>query len=83
MYDAENVEFKIFSTEKTPQLLIIEHQPANYKLCFLSEAKLFGFIVDLKNYPCFIYYASCQTPGKNETKRRNNNVLFPGFQQFF
>ena len=28
-------------------LIIIKHQPANYKLCFLSEEKLFSLIVDL------------------------------------
>ena len=26
---------------------LIEHQPANYKLCFLSEENLFSLIVDL------------------------------------
>ena len=26
----------------TVKLLIIEHQPVNYKLCFLSEEKLFS-----------------------------------------
>ena len=29
------------------QLLITDHQPANYKLCFLFEEKLFGLLVDL------------------------------------
>ena len=61
-------------------LLFNEHQPANYMLCLLSEENLFILIVDLNKtiLAAFIKYASCQTPGKNKTKRWNNNVLFPG-----
>ena len=58
----------------------IEHQPANYKLCFLSEEKLFRLIVDLiKTILAAFIGRLVRHPGKSKTKRRTNNVLFPAF----
>ena len=41
------VIYDLSKAGRSTQLLIIEHQPAHYKLCFLFEQKLFGLIVDL------------------------------------
>ena len=38
---------QLFAIIQFAQLLIIENQPANYKLCFLSEERVFSLIVDL------------------------------------
>ena len=53
---------------------MIEHQTANYKLCFLSEERLFSLIVDL-NKNILVEFI---THRENKTKLRNNHVLFPG-----
>ena len=36
------VIYDLSKAGRSTLLLITEHQPANYKLCFLSEEKLFG-----------------------------------------
>ena len=60
--------------------LITEHQPANYKLCLLSEGKLFSLIVDLnKTILAAFILRFVRHPDKNKIKRRANNVLFLGF----
>ena len=41
------VIYDLSKASRSTQLLIIEHWPANYKLCSLSEERLFSLIVEL------------------------------------
>ena len=72
------VIYDLSKAGRSTSLLIIEHQPANYKLCFLSEEELFSLIVDLNKtiLAAFILRLVRHTD-KNKIKRRTNNVLFP------
>ena len=53
-------------------------------MCFLSEERLFNLIVEFEsNYPCCIYYASCQTPLKTELNRETAMYCSPDSGTFF
>ena len=66
---------EIFLVTDHLKLLIIEHQPANYKLCFLSEEKLFSLIVNLNKTILAAFIT--RIVRKNETKLRNNMYCSP------
>ena len=60
--------------------MIIEHHPTKSdKLCFLSEEELFTLIVHVNKtiVAAFITHL-VRHPEKMKTRRRTNNVLFPG-----
>ena len=75
------IEIFNFFVSKHLKLLIIEHRPANYKLCFLSEEKLFSFIVDLNRTILASFIT--RIVWKNETKLRNNMYCSPDCGKFF
>ena len=57
--------YSICEACRSTSLLTTEHQPANYMLCFLSEAKLFSLIVDLnKNILAAFITRLVRHPGK-------------------
>ena len=58
----------------TSAITIIEHQPANYKLCFLSEKKLFSLIVDL-NKTILAAFITCFARQPEKTKPNGETAM--------
>ena len=62
------------------RLVITEHQPANRKLCLLSEEILSSLIVDFdKTILAAFNISYLVRHPKNKTKQRTNNVLFTDY----
>ena len=62
--------------------MIIEHQPANYKLCFLSEEKLFSLIVDFKKTILAAFISRLvRHPGKTKLNDEPTMYCFPGYSK--
>ena len=66
------------------QLLIIENQPANYKLCFLPEDRLFSSIVDL-NKTIIAAFITRFVRHPDKTKLNNETTMYcsPDYSKCF
>ena len=72
------VIYDLSKAGRSTQLLIIEHQPVNFKLCFLSEEKLFSVIVDLNK----TVTAAFTTPRKTKLDGETTMYCFPDYSKF-
>ena len=78
------VIYDLTKAGRPTQLLIIEDQAANYKLCFLSEEKLFGFIVDLnKTILAAFIKRLVRHQGKTKLNGETISYYFPESSKFF
>ena len=61
---------------------MIEHQPANHKSCFLSEAKLFSFIVGLNKIILAAFIARLRHLGKTKLNGETTMYCSPDSSNF-